>query len=255
MHKINFIGSAALATIILLFSACAKYTYPPGTASLTIIDAMATGDTLILTLNSPDTVSTSGGYFYFNFSNNGAKYQEYSAYTGTNTFHIHKMIVLEPVYPALFNTTLDLPVGSIQSLFLTGTTAKPDTLLVKDAPLQLSVADSSMGIRFVNLSPSSRPVSINMTGASSGSEIASLPYKSITGFKAYPTRASVAAYTFEFHDATTGDLLASCMIGNIGNPGTFTPNPYRNKNITIVFYDATDPVTGLPQSTFIVNNY
>lgn len=156
--------------------------------------------------------------------------------------------------PPLINLDIDFPNGFIGSLFIAGTLKKPDTLLVKDQPVYFPPADSSMGLRFVNLAQGGLPVSVNIKGQANGTEVNSLPFKAITAFKRYAANAAVSSYVFEFRNSGTGELLTSFTISNVNNPGTASANLWRYRNFTLVLCGAPDsPLT--PLSVFIVKNH
>lgn len=250
----HIIKHFALVILIGTLNACAKSDTYPGTASLIVTNAVAGNSSLMVDLNSKDNPVIGDAPVTISYN----AFQEFGNYSGTQTFHLYQYDQSKnlPAYPALFSITLNLPAGNINSLFLAGTTDKTDTLFVKDAPIHFQAADSSMGIRFVNLSPGSGPVSVNMSGVANGSEVASLPYKAITGFKKYPANFSVKSYVFEIRDVASGKLLSSCTINGINDPGTtYYGNAWRNRNFTIVFDGLADPSAGVPQRAFIVNNY
>lgn len=156
--------------------------------------------------------------------------------------------------PPLINLALEFPNGFIGSLFIAGTLKQPDTLLVKDQPVYFPPADSSMGLRFVNLAQGNLSVSVNIKGQASGTEVNSLPFKAITEFKKYAANTAAGSYVFEFKNSATGALLASFTIGNVNNPGTATPNLWRYRNFTLVLCGV--PGSALtPPSAFIVKNH
>jgi len=141
----------------------------------------------------------------------------------------------------LFNLDLHLQPGNIHTLFLTGTLTEPDTLFTTDIIPYYPFSDSSMGIRFVNLSAGSNPVSINIAGLANGSETGSLSYKGITGFKRYAATAAVSKYSFEFRDAATGTLLGSFDVTGVN---ALASNARRFRNFTLAFMGSpTDPTT------------
>lgn len=95
--------------------------------------------------------------------------------------------------------------------------------------------DSVMGIRFINLSPNSSPVSITLSASPTVNEATGLVYKQMTGFKTYPASQSAANMVFQLRDAG-GALLATYTL-------PVTPvTPYttvgilwaRFKNLTLV---------------------
>lgn len=142
----------------------------------------------------------------------------------------------------LFNLDLNLQPGNSYSLFLTGTLTAPDTLLTTDLLPYYPVSDSSLGIRLVNLSAGSAPISVNIAGSANGSETGSLSYKGITSFKKYPaTAAAVNQYNFEFRDAASGVLLASYSLTGINS---LAANTRRYRNFTLAFMGLpADPTT------------
>src|SRR5690606_34028789 len=82
----------------------------------------------------------------------------------------------------LFLFDLDLPAASIHTLFLTGTVDAPESILVKEELPYYAALDSTMGLRFMNLSPGSMPISVNLKNEEAGSEARELAYKDRTGF-------------------------------------------------------------------------
>ena len=124
---------------------------------------------------------------------------------------------LHPIY----DRSLKLDPGGVYSLFLSGQAPSLDTLFVKDVIPYRN--DSTTGIRFINLSPNSNPLSINITGHTNGSETNNLAYKAITEFKTYQALSSNTTYKFEIRDAVSSTLLS-----------TYTLNTPRFYNVTLV---------------------
>lgn len=126
------------------------------------------------------------------------------------------------------------------SLFLTG--ASPgavDNVLIKESYGVYS--DSVCGVRFINLSTGSSPMSVDVMGMANGSEVSSLAYKGYDNFIQHS--AGIAdvntGITFEIRDAETGTLLT-----------TYTLSPPTFKNVTLA-------ISGSPVSPgiILVNNY
>ena len=133
----------------------------------------------------------------------------------------------------LLDLTLELAGSSINTLFLTGTKDHPDHILVKEN-LPDYGADSTMGVRFVNLSSGSSPVSVNIAGKPAGSELTGLSYKNITGFMRYDVKANMPDYVFECRDATTGTLIATIATEGLSfDGGDYNGNRWRRFNFTI----------------------
>jgi hypothetical protein len=164
----------------------------------------------------------------------------------------------------VFNGTLNFKAGSIYSLFITGDTSNPDFLFVQDQLPQIK--DSSMGIRFVNLSAGSSPVSINLEGGPNGSEVASLAYKGITSFKPYSNNSTTTDYLFVVRDAATGDSLTQFdfLASGSSNGGNGLTDPSNSSNngtlltfrhITVAIYGSESINTNNPLNTMVTDNY
>jgi hypothetical protein len=168
--------------------------------------------------------------------------QLYSPLSGSNPLSV--VPITDTVF-TIFKGSLILVAGDIYSFFLTGDTTKPDTLFVQDnIPLH---SDSSVGIRIVNLSPSSQSISINLAGnAASQTEFSGLVYKQISSFKTYVANSSIAGsqYVFEVRDQASGNLLT-----------TYTWSYHLFKNNTLVIAGSEDPTSSTPLMVFSVNNY
>jgi hypothetical protein len=116
-----------------------------------------------------------------------------------------------PIVPAVpyYNTTLAVDNSSNYSLFLTGTSPSTiESVLIKES-YPYAYADSTCGVRFINLAPGSSPVSVNVKGSANGSEVNTLAYKAYSGFVKHPAKKLNPNYIFEFRDATTGALISS----------------------------------------------
>src|SRR5690606_28290929 len=105
--------------------------------------------------------------------------------------------------PPLLKQDFDFPNGYIGSLFIAGTLKRPDVIVVRDHPVYFPPADSSMGLRFVNLMQGGSSVSVNIKGQANGAEAGDLPFKGITEFKKYAAHAGVGSYEFEFRNSGT----------------------------------------------------
>ena len=164
----------------------------------------------------------------------------------------------------MFNGVLNFKAGSLYSLFITGAdTTTPDFLFVQD--MLLVITDSSVGIRFVNLSAGSNPISINLEGNSNGSEVSNLAYKGISGFKKYVNNSTTGDYLFVVRDATTGDSLTQFdfLANGSSNNGYGLTDPSNSpnnghlltfNNITIAIYGQQNNPNA-PLTTMLVDNY
>jgi hypothetical protein len=241
-----------LLIIVILHSGCYKSNQPQGSASLTVVNAVAGSPALVTNFNSNEAGKTTNTLQYYK----AAKRVSYGGSTETGSFIGPTTLSLATITDTLENLwsgTLNLQTGMIYSFFLLGEdTAHIDTLFITDAPPYHSPSDSSIGIRFVNLT-NGDPVSVDIQGQSNGSEVSSLSYKNITSFKSYPALASSKNYIFEFRDVTTGNVLGSLTLSGVSNgSGTNTAkNNYRYKNFTMALMGSTT----FGQSVSLINNY
>lgn len=234
----KYLPAWALACTAL---SCSKQTATP-TASLTLINAIP-GSTPSLVTNfsgsSSITWYKNALKLVYGTSNNT---NLALSYQGEQKLAVYRYPDTAAHNTPLFDLNLRLEPGKIHTLFLTGTLTEPDTLFTTDNIPYYPSSDSSLGIRFVNLSPGSDPVSINMAGSANGSEVNGLAYKSITDFKKYPaTVASAGKYSFEFRDVATGALLGSFDVTGINGTAS---NTRRFRNFTLAFMGLpADPAT------------
>src|SRR5579872_6537303 len=174
----------------LLFSTCKKQNIPGAgeTATLNIVNALPTSAPLIPVQGTtgPYLTPTSPNYGYyqnfygapnFSYGNSfliGPKAGALQLYLVQRTGDT--MVTHGHVSKYMFNQALALPVNSVHSLFIMGhDTSSADYLFVEDnLPVH---QDSTAGVRFVNLSTSSEPISVDILGQPNGSEVQSLAYK------------------------------------------------------------------------------
>lgn len=174
-------------------------------------------------------------------------------YTGTTVNKIYSVYQPYLQYPfevvsspdtlrKVFKDGLDLVSKGTYSLYLTGRSPNFESVIVKeDIPYR---TDSVAGVRFINLSPNSDPISVNITGNANGSEVASLAYKASTDFKAYPAKFVNLSYAFQVRNASTGALLASYTLA--------TP---RMLNVTLAFRGLVGTTGTTAPVITRVNNY
>lgn len=238
-----------------MLGSCSKTPVPPGAMSLTIVNTLTTP--LIVNFNEEDSILfTDRGVGQIVDRNTALAF---GLNGGKQIVNLREINTANPIYTwedhSMLNLLLDLPAGTMGSLFVSGTKEAPDTLLVRDSPLHFPAGDSSMGIRFINLSGEKAAVHVNLAGQADGSETADLAYKNITAFKRYPADASVQQYVFEFRNASDGSLLATAAMNNINNPGTSgAANLWRHRNFTLVFRGVPGSADS-PPAAFIVRNH
>jgi hypothetical protein len=210
---------------------------PP--ASLNIINAIPTSNPVIPVLGTSDTIQFFGTAQSISYPGSF----EYSPPAGSNLLYIvqNEDTARLDLKQTLFNGTLDLMNGGIYSFFLAGDTSSPDTMLIKDnIP---TYTDSSAGVRFVNLSTGSLPMSVNIQGNSpTQMEFSALGYKGVSSFNKYLANSGEQGeYTFEVRDQGTGNLLTTF---------TWYYTLFRNNTLVISGSEALGAIQILQ-----VNNY
>jgi hypothetical protein len=228
---------------------CTKEQTFPGTASLTLINAVPNSTPSLVTNFSgtdPITYRNALKLVYGTADKNNQNLN----YTGEQRLGIYKYPDTNAHSVPLYDLTLDLQPGTTYTLFLTGTLTAPDTMFTIDTPPYHPLSDSSLGIRFVNLMAGSTPISVNLAGRANGSEANNLSYKSITGFTNYTATATVSKYTFEFRNTATGALISSLDVTGINN---FAYNQRRFRNFTLALIGLPgDPTT---QKVMLIETY
>jgi hypothetical protein len=223
---------------LLLLSSCKKELTAKvsGTAALTIVNGVTDNSFLYTNFNG----DKSNGTYYqgmVQIAYGNSKF--FNSYFGQQKLGLYAPQDTTANSKPVLSLTLDMPVNTIHTLFLTGTTAASDQLFTTDVLPYHAATDSTMGIRFVNLSKDISAVSVNLMGQANGSEVKDLSYKGITPFKNYPAGTAISSYTFEFRDKITGTLIGSCVVDGVNNDGsTATPNIRRYRNYTLAFLGA-----------------
>lgn len=186
--------------LLLILSACEKENLDTTQmGSLNVVNVIAGGATVRMADSR------------FDISNNGNT--QLSLLAGERNVYIYPVAdSLKPYY----NNSVEVNEGDIYTLFLAGTNVQADAILIKEnIPF---IKDSLVGVRFINLSPNSTAISINITGNANGSEASSLSYKEKTDFKFYPGTSSVTGYSFQIRDAVTGNLLTTYTLSQSSMP-------------------------------------
>jgi hypothetical protein len=251
----------ALSLTGLILQGCNKHTStsPFPVASLNVVNALPNSAPLILVQGSISSVIG-------DFSNIGplsyAATAVLTPMSGPETLYAVQSnadttSVGSKAPDFMFNGELNFKAGSLYSLFITGEdTTNPDFLFVQDVlPVQ---TDSSVGIRFVNLSTGSNPMSINLEGNSTGSEVGNLPYKSITTFKDYVCNSTINNYLFVVRDVATGDSLTQFVLNSNNGYGLTDPNNgnlLKFKHVTIAVYGSESITSSNPLNTMLIDNY
>jgi len=162
---------------------------------------------------------------------------EFSLLTGQTQYKVYALA--GPSQP-FYNQTVTTANGGYYSLFLSGlSTSAIDAVFIKET--YKNYIDSLSGVRFINLSPDSQPISVDIQGNANGSEVASLAYKAYTGFKQHAATQAVSSYNFEIRDAATGTLLTTY---------TFNTPYFHNVTLAIIGSESAGTVGILQDNDF-----
>jgi len=212
---------------------------PEPVSAITVVNAVIGSNPIITDFSGVKPVST---YYATTPQINYGAFQEFGEVSGNLPLTVYQITdTIQPMYKA----NLNVAGGGIYSLFLTGTDpTHPDVVFNQDHPPYHAAADSVIGVRFINLSPGSNPISVNLQGAANGSLASSLSYKSITNFSDIPFTTSITQYIFEIRDASSGTLLTTY---------SYTTAPYQNITIAVIGEEgasAAVPISAMQENNF-----
>ena len=260
--KRSIIHFSWLIVSLALLSSCTKNFDIPGVASLNVFNGVVGTNQLAPDLSENSPIKWYKGSNYVLYGNGGnlspvasRTNVQFNSYSGTQRFKFFNVPDTLPHSKPLFDLKLELPPGSSNSLFLTGSLQSPDTFFIRDQYPHHTSADSITNIRVINL-VSGLTASVNLKDSVIGSEVASLPFKSVSSFRTYLVKGEGTRYFFEIRDATNGTLLTSITANAINQAqGTSRINYYRFKNFTMIIYGALgNSGTGKPSVTIMSNN-
>lgn len=230
--------------IVLLFTACSKKDSSiPSTYSATVnvINAVVNNTGIKVNTNNSPIVYLSA---------NQVGYGAASLYYIPRSQGRISLVTTADTTNYLLNSTYSFNSG-FATIYLAGQTGAIDTIAREETNYpfirtDVVVPDSSIYLRYVNLSPNSTPVNINIKGAGTN-EANSLAYKGITDFKKYPALASNGSYIFEVRDVVTNTLLTTY---------TFTVTATnRFKNVALIIKGLTGTTTGTNAFGVFTANY
>lgn len=224
-----------VSLLILFTDGCKKNNSASGISSLNIIQAAIDVPSVVI-----DFSDTAMPYYLARANIGYGSNAEYGIQSGVNYLTI---VSSDDTSHAVFQGSVTLDPGAIYSLYLIGNAQRVDTLLTRD--ILPEHKDSSSGVRVINLSPDSNPISINLQGNDpSNEEFLSLRYKQSTSFKSYPDTNNITSYTFEIRDKSSGTYLTNA-----------TWNLTVYKNSTLVICGQRDSVGMKALNVFQVNNF
>jgi hypothetical protein len=254
MRKFNITSILSLCLFSIALISCKKEgSVLSIISSLKIVNAVPNTAPYLVS----DLRNNSGGDFYYA---SAAKFKygiaDQDARINTDQEELPLALYLFPdtlsTSKPLFDLKLQLPKGSINTLFLFGTVSQPDYKLVTATP-PAHVTGNTFGLRFANLSYQSKPVSVSLLDNGGQKIIDGLTYKGVSDYKQYIISANSDNLTFEFRDQETQNLLATyVMTGLLATEN----NLWRAKNFTIAFKGLPGSLDPLQkQSTFLISDY
>ncbi len=161
-----------------------------------------------------------------------ANFKHFGVFTGSkNVIAVNSADTTKTLYTG----TGEFKEAGMNTLFLCGQTGSYEGIYLPDENLP-NYTEEVVGIRFINLSPNSPTVSLNLVATPSVNETASLAYKQKTAFKTYLASTVTAGIAFQVKDAGTGVLLASYVLPAtaVSPYTTATVAQARFKNVTLV---------------------
>ena len=208
-------------------------------SSLTLVNTSI--DIVGLKLNTSGLIQSWSGIPAGNVTN-FANSKHYGVFVGTRSVTV---TVAADSTKTLYSASQEFKEGAFNTLFLCGQTGSYEGVYLTDENLP-NYTEEVVSIRFINLSPNSPAVSINLTATPAVNEAANLVYKQKSEFKTYPAGNVAAGIAFQVKNAVTGSLLASYTLpaAAVSPYTTATVAQARFKNVTLVIKGLAGTTTG-----------
>ena len=139
-----------------------------------------------------------------------------------------KIVSAEDTLAQLLSTAITLEAGDIGTLFLLGQGGEMQGMFFNESLPALS--DSLTGVRFINLSPDSGPVSVTLSGQD-GNLASDLSYPDDSGYLELEARRQVGTYVFEFRDGDD-NIIGTASLEVIPERGTNAVFKYHTFALT-----------------------
>ena len=196
----------------------------------------------------PLKINQGGGNGFVYSKANDLNYSS-SAFYGALTGNI-SLTVVNAIDTTKALLTKSLNLAATNTLYLIGRLPNIDTMFRVEQNLpridKTSLSqDNSIYIRFVNLSPNSTPLNINIRSVTTN-EVSGLEYKGVSAFKKYEALSNTANYIFEIRDAATNITKATY---------TLNTNSNRYKTISLVIKGLMDTSSGTDAFGVLLVNY
>ncbi|MBC8034389.1 MAG: DUF4397 domain-containing protein [Chitinophagaceae bacterium] len=149
----------------------------------------------------------------------------------------------------LVNEPKEFKPGQLNSLFLCGQAPTYEHVYLADESFP-KLIEEAIAFRFINLSPGSPALSVNLAATPTVNETANLAYKQVTAFKNYPDVVVTNPIVFQVRNATTGVVLATYTlpVAPVSPYTTVSTSLSKFRNVTLV-------VKGLVGTTAGVNAF
>lgn len=211
-------------------------------SSLIVVNGVIGGENLKLNNNERDSAR-------------GYNFKIFSIPSGIGNVELYSTKNLKTPY---YSQQEDLEPGGVYSLFLSGT---PSAIKANFKREEISeyYADSTVGIRIVNLSSNSNSLNVTLASAPTNSIFSNVSYNEVTNIVKIPLPNAVPAnnVTFQIRDAVN-TLLTSYTLPASANstyPNISVHNS-RNHNMTLVIKGVLGTTVGIDAfGVFPVANY
>ncbi|MGJ1322843.1 hypothetical protein ACR780_09150 [Sphingobacterium faecium] len=218
-----------------------------GMAQLNVIDAVVTGGLAKVNVSPkqiywnslPNDQSVSNGQVLGGFELG----RLFRVPAGRNT--VMQIVPVNDTTKMWYDHTAKLNSGKVYTLYLSGTPENIKTLLheesdfpkpiVRDVAKPVLPSDSTVNIRFINLSPSGPKVDIKLVGG--GNVTTNLAYEKFTDFKIYSATNDHDYYTFEIIKSSDQTVVATY---------DFPSYYFRFKSVVVFMMGIYDPNYQLP---------
>jgi len=213
----------------LIIQSCKKEEDTPALASITVVNAaIDVAATKAYASDKKVSWSAIPTGDVVNFAN----FKHFGVFAGSKNV---AAVISADTTKNLYSGTAEFKEASLNTLFLCGQAGSYEGVYLADENLP-NYTEEVVGIRFINLSPNSPAISVNLVATPTVNETASLAYKQKNEFKTYPASNVSTGIAFQVKDAGTGVLLASYALPAtaVSPYTTATVAQARFKNVTLV---------------------
>jgi len=241
------------AQIILLLLtglvSCKKDSSHGAPAALNIINAVIGSDQGITTdfgVNGTTTfIGRTRKVFYGQFS----IYDNFFAFSpGTHHLKLWSFPDTTSHDKPLQEVSFTAKEGEMYSLYIIGEKAASELLWVTERYPGYAITDSTFSVNFINLSPGSNPVVVELAGQSQS--LGTLAYKASTPYISFPAKSTSTDFVINFKDQATGNIIASKAFEGVG---IMNENTWRRKSFTMIMVGSPSVPSGVfAQATMLI---